>query len=133
MPALDQTFANALLDASFDRAGASVRLATGPMHCRLITTVGSATASGTELGTGGNYTSGTGAPTFTTAAAATGSTASNSAISITNMPATTLNGVEVWDSAPARKWFGSITGAPKVINSGDTFSIASASLTAGIS
>lgn len=133
MAALDTTFANNILDATFDQSGATVRLATGPMHCRLITTVGSAGTAGTELTTGGNYTSGTGAPTFTMAVASAGAKASNSAISITNMPATTLNGVEVWDSAPARKWFGGITGAPKTINSGDTFSIAIGSLTAGLS
>jgi hypothetical protein len=131
MGALDQTFANAVLDATFDRSGASVRLSTGPMHCRLMTANGTATSNGTELATSGGYTAGTGAPTFTTAAASAGSEASNSAVTVTNMPATTINGVEVWDSAgtPARKWWGALTAA-KTTNSGDTFSIASGSLTA---
>lgn len=128
---LDQTHANALLDASDDQAGATVRLSTGPIHVRYMTTVGSATANGTELATSGGYTSGAGAPTVTFAAAATGSKATNAAITTTNMPATSLNGVETWDSAgtPLRKWLGGITGAPKTTNAGDTFTIASGSLT----
>ena len=133
MGALDQTHANAILDASFDRSGASVRLSTGPMKCRLMTANGSATANGTELATSGGYTSGTGAPSFTTAAASGGSEASNSAVTATNMPATTIVGVEVWDSAgtPARKWWGQLT-VNRTTNSGDTFTIASGSLTAAL-
>jgi hypothetical protein len=50
------------------------------------------------------------------------------------MPAVTVVGVELWDSAgtPARKWWGALT-ASKTLNSGDTFSIASGSLTAALS
>lgn len=134
MPALDQTFANSVLDATFDRAAASVRLTTAPVRCRLMTANGTNTSNGTELATSGGYTSGTGAPSFTTAAASVGSEASNSAITVTNMPATTVVGVEVWDSAgtPLRKWFGALT-ASKTTNSGDTFTIASGSLTATLS
>lgn len=133
MGALDQTHANAILDASFDRSGASVRLSTGPMHCRYMTANGSATANGTELATGGGYTQGAGAPTFTTAAASSGSEASNSAITTTNMPANTIVGIEVWDQAgtPARKWWGALT-ASRTTNAGDTFTIASGSLTAAL-
>jgi len=128
---LDQVHATAILDASMDQSGATVRLSTGPIKCRLITTVGSSTANGTELATSGGYTSGVGAPSLTFAAASAGTKASNSAVTVTNMPATSLNGVELWDSAgtPLRKWLGGITGAPKTTNSGDTFTIASASLT----
>jgi hypothetical protein len=133
MGALDQAHANAILDASFDRSGASVRLATGPIHCRYMTANGTSTSNGTELATSAGYTSGTGAPTFTTAAASAGSEASNSAISTTNMPATTVVGVETWDSAgtPARKWWGALS-ANKTTNLGDTFTIASGSFTAAL-
>ena len=130
MGAMDQTHSNAVLDASLDQSGATVRLATGPIRCRLMTANGSATANGTELATSGGYTAGTGAPSVTFAAASAGSKASNAAVTVTNMPATTIVGVELWDSAgtPARKWWGALT-ASKTTNAGDTFSIASGSLT----
>lgn len=131
--ALDQTHANGILDAMFDRSGASVRLATGPMHCRLMTAAGTSTSNGTELGTSGGYTAAAGAPTFTTAAASAGSEASNSAITVTNMPATTIPAIEIWDSAgtPLRKQLGNLSSS-KTTNSGDTFSIASGSLTSAL-
>src|SRR4051794_12622137 len=101
MAGLDAAFAASVVDASVDSTGASVRLSTGPMHVRLMTANGSATANGTELSTSGGYTSGTGAPTVTFAAASTttGQAASNAAVTVTNMPAATVVGIEVWDSA----------------------------------
>jgi hypothetical protein len=124
---LDQTFSNKLLDAS---VGGTLTSPTTPITCRLMTANGSNTSNGTELATGGGYTSGTGAPTVTFAAASAGSKASNVAVTVTNMPATTINGVELWDSAgsPIRTWWGALTAA-KTTNSGDTFTIASGSLT----
>lgn len=134
MGALDQTHATAILDASMDQSGASVRLSTGPMHVRYMTTVGTSTSNGTELTTSGGYTSGTGAPTLTYAAASAGSKASNSAVTTTNMPAATITAIEVWDSAgtPLRKWWGLLT-ASKTTNSGDTFTVPSGSLTEALS
>lgn len=133
MAGLDAVHAAAIVDASLDASGASVRLSTGPIHVRLMTANGSATANGTELSTSGGYTSGTGAPTVTFAAASTttGQAASNAAVTVTNMPASTIVGVELWDSAgtPKRKWWGALA-ASKTLNSGDTFSIASGALTA---
>lgn len=127
MSSLDQTFSNKLLDAS---VGGTLTSPTTPITCRLMTANGSNTSNGTELATGGGYTSGTGAPTVTFAAASAGSKASNVAVTVTNMPATTINGVELWDSAgsPIRTWWGALTAA-KTTNSGDTFTIASGSLT----
>lgn len=128
MGAIDQAFSNKLLDASVGTTPLTAVVA--PIHCRLMTVNGSATVNGTELATGGGYTSGTGAPTLTFAAGAGGSNASNSPVTVTNMPATTVVGVELWDSAgtPGRKWWGALT-SPLVINSGDTFSIAAGALT----
>jgi hypothetical protein len=124
---LDQTFSNKLLDAS---CGGSFTPPTTPLTCRLMTANGTNTSNGTELATSGGYTSGTGAPTVTFAAASGGSKASNAAVTVTNMPATTVNGVELWDSegSPIRLWWGPLTAA-KTTNSGDTFTIASGSLT----
>jgi hypothetical protein len=122
-----------LVDASTDQAGASVRVSTGPIKCRLMTANGSATAAGTEVATGGGYTSGTGAPTATFGAAntTTATAATSGAINVTNYPrAETVVGVELWDSAgtPARKWFGALASS-KTMASGDTFSIAAGALT----
>lgn len=132
MPALNQAHANNLIDGSL--ATAAFVASTAPIRCRYMTANGTATAAGTELTTSGGYTSGTGAPSVTFAAASAGSAASNSAITTTNMPATTIVGVELWDSAgtPIRKWYGALT-ASKTTNAGDTFTIASGSLTAALS
>lgn len=127
MSNLDQTFSNGLLQAS---VGNSFTAPTTPITCRLMTAVGTNTSNGTELATGGGYTSGTGAPQVTFASASGGSMASNIAVTVTNMPATTINGIEIWDSSgsPRRLWWGPLT-SPKTTNSGDTFTIASGSLT----
>ena len=127
MSNLDQTFSNRLLDSS---VGTAFTAPTTPVTCRLMTANGTNTTNGTELATSGGYTSGTGAPTVTFAAASAGSKASNVAVTVTNMPATTINGVELWDSSgsPVRLWWGPLTAA-KTTNSGDTFTIASGSLT----
>lgn len=118
-----------MLDASL---GTSAFTATStPLHVRLMTANGSATSNGTELGTSGGYTAGSGAPTVTFGAAVAEIATSNSAVTVTNMPATTIVGIELWDSAgsPVRKWWGALT-ASKTTNAGDTFTIASGSLTA---
>lgn len=127
MSNLDQTFSNKLLDAS---CGTAFTAPATPLTCRLTTANGSNTANGTELATSGGYTAGTGAPTVTFAAATGGSKASNVAVTVTNMPATTINGIELWsaDATPVRLWWGPLTAA-KTTNSGDTFTIASGSLT----
>jgi hypothetical protein len=124
---LDQTFSNGLLQASI---GGSFTPPTTPITCRLMTANGTNTSNGTELATSGGYVSGTGAPDATFASASGGSMASNAAVTVTNMPATTINGVELWDSegSPKRLWWGALTSA-KTTNSGDTFTIASGSLT----
>jgi hypothetical protein len=129
MAALNQPHANNILDASIGTAAFTAT--TAPLRVRLMTANGTATAAGTELATSGGYTSGTGAPTVTYAAASAGSAASNVAVTVTNMPATTIVGVEEWDSAgtPVRKWYGPLTAS----KTGDTFTIASGSLTNALS
>jgi hypothetical protein len=124
---LDQTFSNKLLDAS---CGTAFTPPATPLTNRLMTANGSNTSNGTELATSGGYTAGTGAPQVTFAAATGGSKASNVAVTVTNMPATTINGIELWssDSTPVRLWWGPLTAA-KTTNAGDTFTIASGSLT----
>lgn len=127
MGALDTTRANQVIDAIF---GTTVLVATTTsVKCRLMTANGSAGAAGTELGTSAGYTAGAGTA-FTAAAASASSGASSSAVTITNMPAATIVGVEVWDAnaTPKRQLWGALT-ASKTTNLGDTFTIASGSLT----
>lgn len=131
MPALNAPHAANLVDGSL--ATAAFVASTAPIRCRYMTANGSSTAAGTELATSAGYTAGTGAPSVTFAAASTttGQAVSNSAVSTTNMPATIVVGVELWDSAgtPVRKWWGPLS-ANKTTVLGDTFTIASGSLTA---
>lgn len=104
------------------------------LRVRLMTTVGSVTANGTELATAGGYTSGVGAPLmpFGASTAATPSVASNSGIvSVTNMPVATINGVEIWDAVPQRLELGNLAVA-RTTASGDTLSFAAAAVTSAL-
>lgn len=115
------------LDAA--NANGAMANATTPIRLRLMITVGSVTAAGTEAANGGGYTGGASAPSITMATAsgsAPASAASTTAVTITNYPRSeTINGVEGWDSAgsPIRQWLGSLT-TPRTPASGDTVSFA---------
>ncbi len=98
---------------------------TTPLKCRLMTVNGSDSAAGTEV-TGGTYTP----QSVTVGTSASGSTVTNSGdLVFTLMPACTVVGVEIWDSAgtPVRLWWGPLA-ANKTVNSGDTFTISAGSL-----
>ncbi|SRR6266568_3878172 len=125
----------AVLAAGFN-AGASNR-----GHIRLMTTNGSSTANGTELGSGGSYTAVTGI-IYTTGTAGqfagatyssgSGTTNNNATLSQANMPGpNTIVGIEIWDSAgtPLRWWWGSLTSSVSV-NNGDTLSFSSSAIVA---
>jgi hypothetical protein len=129
--ALSQARANQILDAI--HAVTALTASVAPTHVRLMTAVGSATANGTELATSGGYTAGTGAPSVTWTAASGGSTPSSAIVSVTNMPATTINGIEIWDSAgtPIRQELGSLT-TPRTTASGDTLSFAAGAITSAL-
>lgn len=131
--ALDQAFAKKVNDHMH---GVSALTMPSVQRMRLMTAQGSASAAGTELATGGGYTSGTGAPTIPWAAATTASPsvqATNAAITITNMPAATTTGVEVWNDTPERQEFVAWTGGSKTTAAGDTLSVASGALTSSLS
>lgn len=123
---LDQTFAKQIQDHI--HGNTALTQPTAPYRLRQMTAAGTASANGTELTTGGGYTSGVGAPTIAWGAATTASpsVASNSAaVTITNMPAATIPAVEVWNSngTPARQELGNLTSS-KTTASGDTLSYA---------
>lgn len=111
----------------------SLTMPTG-LRARLMTAVGSASANGTELATSGGYTAGVGAPlmAFSAATTASPSVAANSGIvSVTNMPAATINGIEIWESTPVRIELGSLT-TPRTTASGDTLSFAAGAVTSSL-
>jgi len=108
-------------------------------HIRLITTgtPSSSTVDGSEL-SGGSYVAGTGivytTGTSGTFAAATygtssGSVQTNATLSQTGMPAATIGGVEIWDSAgtPLRWLWGTLT-SQITTNNGDTLSFGSGAI-----
>src|SRR5690606_39806582 len=76
---------------------------TGVQTCALPISNGTASAAGTEVA-GGTYER----QTLTVAAPSGGATSNAAEIVFAGMPACTVVGVEVWDSAdtPVRFWFG---------------------------
>jgi hypothetical protein len=130
---LDQTRANEIL--TWMHGGAAPAALTAPMRVRLFTVIGNATTTGTEVVTGGGYTSGTGAPTVTYAAVSAGSQATNSAVNVTNWPRVeNVAAVEIFDSGgtPKRVEWGGISGGAKTMAIGDTLSIASGAMTSAM-
>lgn len=95
---------------------------TAPLKLRLVTVIGTDSTAGTEV-TGGSYVAG--GQTITFAASAAGVAANSNAINYTSMPSCTVVGFEIWDSngTPKRLWWIPAT-ANKVVNAGDTYSVA---------
>lgn len=95
---------------------------TLPLKLRLMTANGDDATAGTEVTNSGGsaYAPQTVAP----AAASGGADSTSSDIVFTNMPACTLTGWEIWDSAgtPFRWWHGTVS---KTLNLGDDFKVPS--------
>lgn len=129
MPNIVQVEATNMLNASLGKA--SYTATVTPLKMKLVTANGSATSAGTEL-TGGSYVA-----LDVTAAIGTatgGATSNTSTITFSGLPAATIVGVELWDSAstPIRKWYGALT-TSKVVAAGDSLSFAVGALTLSIS
>jgi hypothetical protein len=84
---------------------------TTPLKAALVTANGSDTAAGTEV-TGGSYAR----QTLTVAAASGGATSNSADLVFAGMPACTVVGVEIWDSAgtPVRLWYGALAASRTV-------------------
>jgi len=95
------------------------------LSLRLMTANGSDSSAGTEV-TGGSYA----AQSVTFSAASGGATSNSADVNFASMPATTVVGVEVWDTSgtPRRLWYGALS-ASKTVNSGDTFTLTAGQLT----
>jgi hypothetical protein len=97
---------------------------TTPLKVALVTANGDDATTGTEV-TGGGYAR----QTLTVAAAVSGATSNSADLVFTNMPASTVVGVEIWDSAgtPVRLWYGALT-ASRTVNAGDDFKLVAGAL-----
>jgi hypothetical protein len=128
MSGLTTTAANRVIDATF--LTATLTAPTSPIKVRLTTTAPTAAAAGTEV-SGGSYA----ALQIDThmAAASSASSASNAALTYTNMPAATVVGIDLFDAAgtPFRWWWGPLT-ANKTTASGDTLAFASGAIVTSI-
>ena len=102
---------------------------TTPLKVALVTANGSDTAAGTEV-TGGSYAR----QSLSVAAASAGATSNSADLVFTGMPAATVVGVEVWDSAgtPVRLWYAALT-ASRTVAAGDELRITAGSLTLSLS
>jgi hypothetical protein len=102
---------------------------TTPLKVGLVTAIGSDTAAGTEV-TGGGYAR----QSLSVAAAVNGATSNSADLVWSNMPAVTVVGVEIWDSAgtPVRLWYGALS-ASRTVNAGDDFKLVAGALTLSLS
>lgn len=102
---------------------------TTPLKVALVTANGSDSAAGTEV-TGGSYAR----QNLAVAAAVSGATSNSADVVFTAMPAATVVGVEIWDSAgsPVRLWYGPLA-ASRTVAAGDELRITASSLTLGLS
>lgn len=109
--------------------GSSTTAPTLPLQVALVTAAGDDATAGTEV-TGGSYTR----KTVTVAAASGGSVSSSADLVWTGMPAGTIVGWEIWDSAgtPVRWWYGPLD-ASKTLALNDEFKVAAGGLTLSIS
>ncbi|MEU6990377.1 hypothetical protein ABZ953_06900 [Streptomyces sp. NPDC046465] len=110
--ALSNTAENRALDWLM---GTSTTAPTLPLKVALVTANGSDSAAGTES-TGGSYAR----KNLAVGASSSGATSNSADIVWTGMPAGTIVGVEIWDSAgtPIRWWYGALT-TPRTLASGD--------------
>ena len=118
---LPNTIENELLDAL---VGTSTYSITGATKLRLMTANGDDASAGTEV-TGGSYTS----QTIAFDAAASGAIENNASISFTGMPACTVVGIEIYDSAGTAKrlLYGALT-TSRTVTAGDTVQFASGAI-----
>lgn len=113
---------NQLLDAL---VGTTAYTVTTPVKLALVTANGDDATAGTQV-SGGSYAR----QTIAFDAAASGQIENNAAISFTGMPAVTVVGIELYDSAgtPKRLAYGALT-ASRAVTAGDTVQFASGAIT----
>jgi hypothetical protein len=118
---LSNTAENRVLDWLM---GTATTAPTTPLKVALVTANGDDATAGTEV-TGGSYTR----KTLAVAAAVAGVTSNSADLVFSGMPAATVVGVEVWDSAgtPVRWWYGPLS-TPRTVTAGDDLRLTAGSL-----
>lgn len=117
--------------------GTFTALAAGAMKTRLNSTASTASAAGTEIASGGGYTTGGQAVSAASTASTAGSNVTlpaTTALSWTNASggAWSIQSFDLTDSAGTRAWFGNFTGAPISVANGNTFQIAVGGISIGL-
>lgn len=122
MAALTNTAENRALDWLL---GDTPTAPTTPLQVALLTAEGDDTTPGTEA-TGGDYER----QTLTVSAAVSGTATNSATLTWTGMPAATIVGVEIWDSAgsPIRWWHGPLD-TDRTLETGDEFRLEAGALT----
>lgn len=102
---------------------------TAPLKVALVTANGDDTTAGAEV-VGGSYAR----QNLSVAAAVNGATSNSADLVWTGMPAATVVGVEIWDSAgsPVRLWYGPLS-ASRTVAAGDELRLTASSLTLSLS
>lgn len=109
--------------------GSATTAPTTPLKVALVTAAGDDTTAGTEV-TGGSYAR----QTLTVGAAAAGATSNSADLVWSGMPACTIVGWEIWDSAgtPVRWWYGPLD-TNRTLLAGDEYRINAGNLDLAIS
>ena len=135
MSAFAQQTATMVLAGTFGQA--AFVASTTPIKIKLMSTTPTEAAAGTEITPGGNYPAGGFSPvTWAAPTTQTGTYSGrigNAAVTISNMPAATVNGIDLVDSAgtPRRLMWGALT-TPRTTAAGDTLSFPADSIVAQV-
>lgn len=134
MAAIDQTMVSNILNATTPTGtsgapGSFSAVGGTAMKVRLNSTASTASAAGTEIASGGGYTTGGQAVPAASTASSAGSAVTlpaSSALSWTNSSggAWSIVSMDLTSSAGTRTWFGNFNGQPISVANGNTFQIA---------
>lgn len=133
MSSFSQQQAQNVLEATLGQDTYSPPVA--PVKVKLMSVTPTESSAGTEITAGGGYTAGGVAVSFNAATAQTGTFSGrigNQALTIANMPAATVNGIDIVDSTaitPRRLMWGALTTA-RTTSAGDTLSFPADSIVA---
>jgi hypothetical protein len=132
---IDGTMANAFLTALLPGTGTTTIgtvTVTAPIKVRFDSVITTTDTGASTEWSGGSYPAGGVSVGNNWAAAGSGSraTGAGGTVTVTGAPATNWAGNELWDSSgtPLRCLYAAITGGTKVVNSGDTATIANGNL-----
>jgi hypothetical protein len=143
MAAIDNTMISNILNATTPTGasgapGSFSAVGGTAMKVRLNSTASTASAAGTEIASGGGYTTGgTAVPAASTASSAGSSVTlpASTAVSWTNSSggAWSIVSMDLTSSAGTRTWFGNFNGQPISVANGNTFQIAVGAVTISLS